>query len=397
MADHEVKLLLVGFGGYGNIYAGDLLNDPACPPVKIVGVVDPMPENGKYFADYQTRGIPFYPSMDAFFENDTADLAVISTPIQFHTAHILQALAHGCHVLCEKPLCGDPADVDRLIAARDAAGKQVYIGFQWSHSKAIQALKADVMAGKFGAPLEFKTLILWPRDDNYWGRTTKWAGKIKAADGSLIYDSVANNAAAHYLHNMFYVLGDAVNTAQAPTALTADLLRVNPIENFDTARIVCTMQNGAKLHFIASHTIDENVDPMFCYQFEKGTVYFSGEKTPEEKGIHNAAAYEYHCVKAVMNDGTVIRYGDPFLEECRKMHLAIRAAGGETVGELCGIETAAVHTRTIGRLQTTQTIHDVKKTLIERKDGLFFVKGLRERLIDAYERPETGALSDFFE
>lgn len=45
-----------------------------------------------------------------------------------------------------------------MIRARDHAGKQVSIGYQWSFSEAIGELKADVAAGLFGEPLRFKTL-----------------------------------------------------------------------------------------------------------------------------------------------------------------------------------------------------------------------------------------------
>ncbi len=391
------SVLFVGFGGYGNVYANDVLNNPACPEMDIVGVVDPFPENGNHYQAFLDRGIPFFPTMDAFFAQGKADLCVISTPIQFHTANILSALSHGCHVLCEKPLCGDPADVDKLIAARDAAGKNVWIGYQWSHNTAIGALKADIAAGKFGAPVELKTLILWPRDDNYWGRSTKWAGKIHAADGSLIYDSIANNACGHYLHNMFYVLGDCPNGALAPKNAEAQLLRANPIENFDAARIVCTMPNGAKCFFLAAHTIDQNVDPLFCYRFEKGTVYFAGCENPAQYGVDEAERYEFRNIKAVMNDGTIVNYGNPFDDECRKMHLAIRAAGGENVPELCGIETASVHTQTIGRIQETCPIHNVKQNLLRRRDILTYVEGLGSRMTACYNHPEKYDLSDFWD
>ena len=62
--------------------------------------------------------------------------------------------------MCEKPLCADKNDIDRLIKARDKSGKFVYIGYQWSHSEAIEAVKKDCMSGLFGKPIRLKTLVL---------------------------------------------------------------------------------------------------------------------------------------------------------------------------------------------------------------------------------------------
>ena len=50
---------------------------------------------------------------------------------------------------------------------------------------------------------------LWPRDERYYSRNG-WAGVKRTNDGTWILDSPTNNACAHFLHNMFYVLGDRI-------------------------------------------------------------------------------------------------------------------------------------------------------------------------------------------
>ena len=77
----------------------------------------------------------------------------------------------------------------------------IAVGYQWSYSSAIQKLKQDIHSGIYGKALQMKTIVLWPRNKAYFTRTTGWAGKVKASNGETIYDSVANNATAHYLHN----------------------------------------------------------------------------------------------------------------------------------------------------------------------------------------------------
>jgi len=270
----KVKILLVGIGGYASTYVNPLLNGVR-DNVEIVGCADPFPDSCPRLAELKERGIPLFADMKDFFAAGlTADLAVITTPIHLHADQMKTALAAGCHVLCEKPVCGDADDIPSLIEARDAAGKYVGIGYQWSHADAILALKRDIMAGVYGAPVMLKTLVLWPRGYAYYKRGCGWAGKIRSAGGALILDSVANNATAHYLHNMLYVLGETIDTSAMPEKLEASLWRANAIENYDTASMEMTFAGGARALFLVSHATKEKQQPIFEYQFERGTILF---------------------------------------------------------------------------------------------------------------------------
>ena len=112
-----------------------------------------------------------------------------------------------------------------------------------------------------------KTLILRPRDREYFARGVGWAGKIKMPDGTPVYDSVANNSAAHYLFNMQFLMAPFGEAAKA-TEIKAELLRVNNIENFDTAKIQFKFEEGQKATFIAAHPVNRAVEPVFEYKFE---------------------------------------------------------------------------------------------------------------------------------
>ena len=57
------------------------------------------------------------------------DAVVIASPDALHLEHILAAFQQGLHVFCEKPLCYAPTDIDRIIAARDQAGKVLQAGY----------------------------------------------------------------------------------------------------------------------------------------------------------------------------------------------------------------------------------------------------------------------------
>lgn len=270
--------------------------------------------------------------MDDLYANHAVDLTVISTPIFLHAVQIIKALEHGSNVLCEKPLCADELDIDRIAAAKEKSGKFVYIGYQWSYSPAITNLKKDVLAGKLGTLTEMKCLVLRPRNRDYFSRGVGWAGKIKTADGQLIYDSVANNSAAHYLFNMMFLMGEEGQAAEAYD-ISAELLRGNPIENFDTSKISFKMLNGAKACFIAAHPVNKGIEPVFEYQFEKGTVYYANESIDASYGLMPEDYTEYGQIVAYMNDGTKTAYGDPMSNNCKKMHDAVQAIADGVTGD----------------------------------------------------------------
>ena len=161
----NVQIVCVGIGGYGEVLLSELLQNGASHGVCVSAAVEPFPEHCKLTPVLAQKGIPLFSSLDEFYsKGNKADIALIVTPIAFHTEHIIKALENGSNVVCEKPLCADKNDIDRLIKARDKSGKFVYIGYQWSHSEAIEAVKKDCMSGLFGKPIRLKTLVLWTRN-----------------------------------------------------------------------------------------------------------------------------------------------------------------------------------------------------------------------------------------
>src|SRR5688500_15134224 len=230
-----VSLALVGIGGYGNIYLSTLL-DAERNGFHLAGAVDPMPTTCKRLGDLHTRQVPLFTSLSQMYARQHPTLVVVSSPIHLHCRHTVEALAAGSHVLCEKPLCVTLGQAQIMLDARDSAGRQVAVGYQWSFCPAVQRLKQDVMAGLFGAPRRLRTLVLWPRDERYY-RRNRWAGRQFNDDGEPIHDSPVSNACAHYLHNMLYILGGRVDRSAVPATVNAERYRAQSIESYDTAAL----------------------------------------------------------------------------------------------------------------------------------------------------------------
>jgi len=378
MKKEILDVLLIGVGGYGTTYVRALLNNAEALGARIKGCVDPYAANSALYADIVAANIPIYNDAAEFFAVDHADVACIATPINFHLPQTICCLEHGCDVLCEKPVCATIDDVQTMIDARDRTGKAISIGYQWSHSKAILDMKQDILAGIYGKPVQFKALVLWPRDLAYYSRGIGWAGKRKNKNGMWLLDSVASNATAHYLHNMFFVTGDTMDRSAQLAQVEAEVYRANAIDMFDTCAIRCTTTQGAKMLFFASHALapEEKSSPLFRYEFENGVI---------EASYSDVSGNGAQLIGRT-KDGTMRNYGDPFANQDAKIGRILQIARGEAQ-VVCGPEAAATHTRCINAVAELFPETPVfPEAVVRRNDERVWCDSLGAILTQCYEQ-----------
>jgi predicted dehydrogenase len=370
MSVNPIRVALVGIGGYGVMYVDQMLKHAGAHEAVLVAGIDPCPERSSYLPALRDAGVPLFPSLEAFHRADRADLVVISAPIHLHAPLTIQALAQGSNVLCEKPLCATLAEADRLADAERAAGRFVAVGYQWSFSAAMQAMKRDLLAGRLGRPKRLKTITLWPRPLTYYARND-WAGRLRTESGAWVFDSPVNNATAHYLHNMLYLLGRGRETSAAPEAVEARLGRANRIENFDVAALRLAMPAGVRVLMLTTHAAVRCVGPLASYEFEHGTVTLG----------------EDQVFRLRWRRGGEEVYGSPNDSQANKLWESV-AAVRTGARPACGIEVARCHTAVVDRLQKLR-IHDfsedrVALRALENGDQQVWVRGLEDSFERAY-------------
>ena len=374
MARAPVSLVLVGIGGMGAVYVRELLDHRDTGAFRLAGAVDPDPERCPWLEELHVIGVPMYATLEAFYRNRTAELAVISSPIQFHAAQTCLALAKGSHVLCEKPVAGTIAEARRMMEAERGSDRRVAVGYQWSFSPAIQALKKDIRAGRFGRARRLKCLYLWPRDERYY-RRNGWAGNKRDAAGGWVLDSPAQNAMAHDLHNMFYVLGRDRHTSALPAAVEAELYRANPVENYDTAAMRAVTEDGVEILFYVTHVPRREKGPVFAYEFERAVVRCESRTSG---------------VWAEFPGETRTEYGQPGAAPMNKLWDSIRdVRTGE--GPACGLAAASSQTLCVNGMQDSMPeIREFPEALrrAAEEDGTrrVWVDGLDEALEECYAR-----------
>ena len=360
------RILLVGAGGYGRLYLESLLSRDAGADLAAVCDIDPaLPEKIPLL---RRRGIPVYPDLDTFFARDTADLAILASPVHFHTQMVLACLEHGAHVLCEKPLCLTVSEAQAMEQAAQKAGRFVAVGYQLNYRRDVLALKADILAGRFGSPVRFGVYHGFRRGANYYARNN-WAGHI-TCQGREVFDSPFTNACAHHFQMLTFLLGSSMRTACGIESVQAELYRGNPtVENYDIAALRFRTSAGAPLLYYTAHPIrTEDWGPVGVLEFEKATITYTGEKPV------------FH---GVFTDGTPFDYQDidPG-SDMQKLTDAIQAVrSGEP--PLCGVEADLPHIAAV-RMVQDNPIQPVRPELVEQADldagHFYFVRELEQTL-----------------
>ncbi|AQQ54869.1 Gfo/Idh/MocA family protein [Planococcus lenghuensis] len=88
----------------------------ALPEFSIGAVYSRTEKTGREFAaKHAIENV--YTDLAAMFRSGTIEAVYIASPNAFHAQQSIEAMAHGIHVLCEKPAVTSVEEMDRIIAA----------------------------------------------------------------------------------------------------------------------------------------------------------------------------------------------------------------------------------------------------------------------------------------
>ncbi len=145
----------------------------------------------------QTNGVTqSFVDLDEAIRKTGAVAVTIASPPHTHAELTLLAIAHGCHVICEKPMANNIAEARTMLEAAERAGITHLMGhqFRWQPERAIIA--RAIRDGLIGAPrlltlTSYLPLVASPdvKMPDWWfdeGAGGGWLG----AHGSHLVDQV---------------------------------------------------------------------------------------------------------------------------------------------------------------------------------------------------------------
>lgn len=120
--------------GLGELSVEEIL--PAfreCQHARPTALVSGHPEKAKRLAEaygVEANAIYNYENFDKLKDDPRVDVIYIVLPNSMHAEFTIRGLQAGKHVLCEKPMAPSLAECEKMIAAAQAAGKQLGVAYR---------------------------------------------------------------------------------------------------------------------------------------------------------------------------------------------------------------------------------------------------------------------------
>jgi predicted dehydrogenase len=227
--------------------------------LRIVAAVDANPQL------VSADGIPLLRSVDALPAVGPLDFVDICTPTATHVELTLWALAHGYHVLCEKPVAVTRGDALAIAAAARRAGRWVVPCHQYRHNPAWRTVRAWLDEGRIGHWHLAQFEVHRPAADaGAGGPGTPWRGSRRDGLGGVLID--------HGTH-LIYQLLDVAGMPLAARGWTGRLQHA-AYDVEDTAQLLFEYRDRAVTFFLT--WAGRRRENRIRFVGERGTIEWTG-------------------------------------------------------------------------------------------------------------------------
>jgi len=159
-----LRVAVIGCGPIGNrhadIYKGDTLSN-------LVGVCDILKDRADAAA--ARLNVPAFYDAQTMIDELRPDMCSVATGgVEYGSDHYeptMQALAAGCHVLCEKPICNEIDRAEKMVALAREKGLCFGVDLNHRFTPAARLAKSWVDQGLIGHQL-FVNMSMWIKNPN---------------------------------------------------------------------------------------------------------------------------------------------------------------------------------------------------------------------------------------
>jgi UDP-N-acetyl-2-amino-2-deoxyglucuronate dehydrogenase len=266
------KFAVIGFGHIGRRHATIIREYKGAELVAIVDSNSLVREHDLYPKD-----VPFFSSLSDLFSSGLAvDVVNIATPNGFHAVHAIDALAHKCHVVIEKPMALSKRSCEEIIFKSLQEARQVFVVKQNRYSPPSRWLKEIVKNKVVGETCIVQINCYWNRDDRYY-KKGGWKG-TKAFDGGVLFTQFS-----HFIDIMYWVFGDIHNIS----GLFHNFNHGHNTEFEDSGLVTFDFVNGGMGCINYSTSVwDKNMESSITLVGTKGSVKIGGQYMNEIEYCH---------------------------------------------------------------------------------------------------------------
>lgn len=157
-APHPVRIGLIGTGRIGTHHATVLARH--LHQAELVAVADPIEASARRLGE--ELGVAWLTDPQALIDDPRVEAVAITTASAAHADLVVAAAGAGKAVFVEKPMAMTLADADRAVAAAEAAGIPLQVGFNRRFARDFAAAHDAVVAGRIGTPQLLRSLTRDP-------------------------------------------------------------------------------------------------------------------------------------------------------------------------------------------------------------------------------------------
>ena len=222
-----IKAAVIGLGWWGRLITTTLKDSDK---IEVIRVTARTPSKHQTFAD--EAGILLMQNYSEVLADDEVEAVILCTPHSQHEAQVMEAIAAGKQIFCEKPLGLSKASVEKMVSAARKAGIQLGIGHERRFESSMEAITQQVKSDAFGvamhAEANFSHSILVGVDAD------SWRGSLKEAPAAGM------TGMGVHLTDLFVSMFGPVEKLCAQTAQ-----RVLPLPTGDIVNVQFKFKSGA--------------------------------------------------------------------------------------------------------------------------------------------------------
>lgn len=185
---------VIGYGGMGNFHAEKM---QSVDGIRLVGVYDIDLERNRLAEE---RGIRAYASRAELLADPAVELVTVATPNDVHKEIVIDALAAGKNVICEKPVAMDSAELEEMIAAANRYGRlfTVHQNRRWDED--YLTVKKMVDTHELGDVFRIESRVMGSRGiPSGWREEKEHGGGMLLDWGVHLLDQMLTMMAGHKL------------------------------------------------------------------------------------------------------------------------------------------------------------------------------------------------------
>ncbi|HET7769162.1 MAG TPA: Gfo/Idh/MocA family oxidoreductase [Chloroflexota bacterium] len=194
----------VGIVGLGRVSRGHGNALKNAKGARLIAACDIDEERvAKYTDDFGCDGVT---SLDALLQRPDVHIVDVLLPHGLHEEATLAAARAGKHIMVEKPMAMDTGACDRMIAAAQEAGVQLFIAHTERFIAATRKAKEILDSGQVGTPVMATDVWYQP-----FRRTTRQPWMLDRSRGG----GFLQMAGSHMIDRQIYLLGANVKNVRA--------------------------------------------------------------------------------------------------------------------------------------------------------------------------------------